>query len=74
MRCYFHLVSAHEEILDNSGVEVADLETARDWALTTIGELRQEADGADDWAGWRLDIVCPEGDVMCSLPLTVMLH
>ena len=26
MRCYFHLVNSHEEILDDEGLEVSDLE------------------------------------------------
>ena len=75
MRCYFHLVNHHETILDESGVEVPNLETARSEAFKAIGELRREAGGEiEEWSGWRLDIVCPEGNLLCSLPLDVVLH
>jgi hypothetical protein len=42
MRCYFHLVNSHEEILDDEGVEVTDLESARCQAFAAISELRHE--------------------------------
>ncbi|WP_230530734.1 DUF6894 family protein [Microvirga roseola] len=75
MRCYFNLVNGHEKILDDVGIEVSDLETATAEALRAIGELRQEEDGAaEEWAGWRLEVVCPEGNVLCSLPLNATLH
>jgi hypothetical protein len=75
MRCYFHLVNGREIILDDTGVEVPDLETAKAEAQKAIGELRQEYDGAiENWAGWRLDIVGPEGTLLSSYPLTKALH
>jgi len=75
MRCFFHLVNDHEEIVDNSGIEVHDLENAKAQALLAITELRQEI-GADieDWSGWRLDIVCPRGRLLHSLLLTQKMH
>jgi hypothetical protein len=75
MRCFFHLVNDHEEIVDNTGIEVQDLEGAKVEALLAITELRHEI-GAEieDWSGWRLDIVCPEGTLLHSLPLTNTLH
>jgi hypothetical protein len=75
MRCYFHLVNGHDAILDDTGIEVADLETAKAQAWQAIAELRHEADGGgEDWRGWRLDIVCPEGTLLYSCPLTKVLH
>ena len=75
MRCYFHLVNGAETLLDDTGVEVADLETAKAQARKAISELRQDTDEAnEDWDGWRLDIVCPEGTLLHSIPLTVILH
>lgn len=75
MRCFFHLVSADEEILDDTGIEVADLETAKIQAHKALRELRQESEGsADDWIGWRLDIVCPEGTLLYSMDLDISLH
>jgi len=65
MRCYFHLVNGDEAILDETGIEVADLETAKAEARKAIQELQQEYDtSADDWNGWQLNIVCPEGSVL----------
>jgi hypothetical protein len=75
MRCFFHLVNGQETILDDTGVEVADLETAKVQARKAITELRQDDDSAlEDWSGWRLDIVCPEGNLLHSLDLVVTLH
>ncbi len=75
MRCFFHLVNDHEEIVDNTGIEVHDLESAKAQALVAIHELRQEiGDEAADWSGWRLDILCPEGTLLHSLALTNTVH
>lgn len=75
MRCFFHLVNGHDEILDDTGVEVSDLEMAKDQALKAINELRKEFGGAiGDWAGWRLNVVCPEGSLLHSIPLNRALH
>lgn len=75
MRCFFHLVSDHETILDDNGVEVPDLEAAKAEARKAISELRQEYGGTiDDWVGWQLDIMCPEGTLLYSLPLSETLH
>ena len=75
MRCFFHLVNGHEAILDEAGIEVPDLETAKAQAFKAIGELRQESGGgSEDWSGWRLSIVCPEGTLLFSINLDVSLH
>ncbi|MEE1611325.1 DUF6894 family protein [Microvirga sp. CF3016] len=75
MRCFFHLVNDYEEIVDNSGIEVHDLENAKVQALLAITELRHEI-GMDieDWSGWRLDIVCPQGTLLHSMPLNNTVH
>ncbi|MBA1156793.1 hypothetical protein P7L87_24385 [Vibrio parahaemolyticus] len=75
MRCFFHLVNDHEEIVDNTGIEVHDLESAKAQALLAITELRQEI-GVDieDWSGWRLDIVCPLGRLLHSMMLNHTVH
>jgi hypothetical protein len=75
MRCFFHLVNCRETILDDIGVEVSDLEMAKVEARKAIAELRQEDAGtSEDWSGWRLDIVCPEGHLLHSLDLNITLH
>jgi hypothetical protein len=75
MRCYFHLANCHETILDDIGIEVLDLETARVEAQKAINELRRDQDGVtEDWTGWRLDIVDRDDTLLCSLDLSVILH
>jgi hypothetical protein len=75
MRCFFNLVNCHETILDDIGIEVSDLEMAKAEARKAIAELRQEDDEAsENWSGWRLDIVCPEGNLLHSLNLNISLH
>ncbi|HLM40495.1 MAG TPA: hypothetical protein VK434_13020 [Microvirga sp.] len=60
--------------MDEAGIEVADLETAKTEASRAIRELRQEGGASDEWSGWRLDIVCPEGSLLYSIGLDVTLH
>lgn len=75
MRCFFHLVNGDEAILDDTGIEVPDLETAKAEARKAINELRDEDSGtAADWAGWRLDIVCPEGSLLYTFYLDKTVH
>jgi hypothetical protein len=75
MRCFFHLVNGREAIMDEAGIEVADLDMAKAQAMRAIRELRQEGSGTmDEWSGWRLDIVCPEGSLLCSIGLDMVLH
>jgi hypothetical protein len=75
MRCYFHLFSDHEEILDEVGIEVTDLEQAKTEALKAINELRLEiGEEVEDWSTWRLEIVCPQGTLLHSMPLKNTLH
>jgi len=63
MRCFFHLVNGHDTLLDDTGIEVSDLDVAEAHARTAIGELPQENDGAAaDWSGWRLDNCLSRGE------------
>jgi hypothetical protein len=75
MRCFFHLVNGAEIILDDTGIEVSNLESAKAQAWEAIKELRREADDeAQDWGGWHLNIICPEGSLLASLPLRQSVH
>jgi molybdopterin converting factor small subunit len=75
MRCFFNLVSDHDVILDDTGIEVPDLQTAKIEAAKAIRELRQELSAAkEDWVGWRLEIVCANGNVLHSMDLTISFH
>ena len=39
MRCYFHLVRDHENLIDDEGVEVSDFENAKAQAMMAVTEL-----------------------------------
>ena len=71
MRCYFHLVNCHETILDDTGIEVSDLEVAKAEARKAIAELRQEDDETgEDWSGWRLHLPALNSDCHSRAGLT----
>ena len=75
MRCYFHLVNSHEELIDDEGVEVSDLESAKAQAMLAVTELQGEYGGViGNWSGWHLHIVCPEVTLLHSIPLATTLH
>ncbi len=75
MRCFFHLVSDREELIDDEGIDVSDYETARAQAMMAVIELKQEAGGiVEDWTGWQLNVVDAEGDLLWSVPLSLTLH
>ncbi|KLK90975.1 hypothetical protein AA309_22595 [Microvirga vignae] len=70
MRCYFHLVSYHDAIFDETGIEVTDLETAEAEALKAINELREDDSAAnEDWQDWQLNVTDRSGQVLLSIPL-----
>jgi hypothetical protein len=70
MRCYFHLVSTRETILDDMGVDVPDLEAAKGEAVKAVRELHQENGGTNEgWSGWSLNIVGPDGTLLYSIDL-----
>jgi hypothetical protein len=75
MRCYFHLVNDHEEILDETGLVISSLEDAKHHALVAICELRRDAsEVSEEWDGWRLEIVCSQGRLLHSLRLNENVH
>ncbi|MGF9762478.1 hypothetical protein AAII07_45665 [Microvirga sp. 0TCS3.31] len=68
-------MNCHDVILDDTGVEVADLESGEAEARKAIQELRQEDEEADEmWAGWQLNVTDASGRVLLSIPLTAPLH
>ena len=75
MRCYFHLLSDQEELIDDVGIEVLDLESAKIEAWMAVCELQRECGGAiEEWSGWRLQVLCPEGTLLYSFALPTTLH
>lgn len=75
MRFFFHLVNGAETIPDDTGVEASDLESATACALQVICELRQDVEhDTQEWGGWHLNIVCPLGKVLATIPLGSTFH
>jgi len=75
MRCYFHLVHDHGELIDDEGIEVSDFENAQAQAMVAMTELQREPRGiVEDWSGWQLNVVNAEGCLLWSIPLNLALH
>jgi hypothetical protein len=75
VHCFFHLVHTHERILDETGIEVSDLEAAHYQAIKAIQELRQEGEADEvDWHGWQLEVTDASGKVLFSIPLDAAQH
>ena len=70
MQCFFHLVSDDETILDDKGIEVRDLASAKFEAVKAISELLSEDEEAGmDWTGWRLVVVSAAEQTLFSFDL-----
>ena len=70
MRYFFHLVGAHGSILDEDGVEVADIGQLRAHAQSAVDELRSaDPSAATDWKGWRFEVTDTSGAVLFTLKL-----
>src|SRR5215210_831798 len=68
MHCYFNLVSSHRTIIDNEGLEVADVEEARTFAREAVAEMLQ--DGLAEiarWRGWELEARNASGIVLFTM-------
>ena len=75
MRSYFHLVNSHEVIPDDTGIDVSDLEAMQFFAQQAIEDMRGEViELGESWQGWRLEVVCPAGHVLLSVPLEPTLN
>jgi hypothetical protein len=68
MRLFFHLTNGRDLILDEDGIEVADVEKARREAQETVEELNDEFDRRD-WTGWYLEVTDPSGVVLIRISL-----
>ncbi len=69
-RYYFNLTDGDAVIRDDDGIEVPDARVALIHAFEAIEELRHEGTSpADEWQGWRIDIVDGLGNLIQSLPL-----
>ncbi|WP_404295149.1 DUF6894 family protein (plasmid) [Microvirga sp. RSM25] len=74
MRCFFHLVSTHDQILDDTGLEVMDLDAMHQQIARAIHEHRQDDHhNEEDWRDWQLDVVDESGNLLVSMPLGMPL-
>ena len=74
MRCYFNLVSSHQTIIDNEGIEVADVNEAHAFAREAISEMVQ--DGVAEiahWRGWEIDARDASGTVLFTMGFDALL-
>jgi len=71
MQCYFHLANGRQQIPDPDGIEVADLDQAREHALEAVKEACGEDEAAASrWLGWRLEVADAGGVVLFSISLS----
>jgi len=69
-RYFFHLVSPHEVIPDEEGVDMSTGEEALSQILQAVNEFIKEAVSCDEWQGWSLEITDGIGSMVLSIPLT----
>jgi uncharacterized protein DUF6894 len=71
-RYYFNLTNGEVVIRDEEGTEVPSIESALISAMEMIEELRAEDPfSADEWQGWRLEIMDSSGRMVHSMPLDI---
>jgi hypothetical protein len=71
-RHYFNLTNGEVVIRDEEGTEVSSMESALISAMEMIEELRAEDPfSADEWQGWRLEIINSAGQMVHSMPLDI---
>ncbi len=74
MRCYFNLVSSHHTIIDNEGLEVANLDEARTFAREAVAEMVQNglAEIAH-WRGWQMEARDASGTVLFTMGFDALI-
>ena len=75
MHCYFNLVSSHHTIIDDEGLEVADVEEAHTFAREAVAVMVQEGVAEiAHWRGWEMEARDASGTVLFTMgfdaPLT----
>jgi hypothetical protein len=66
-RYFFHIIDG-EEIIDNEGTVLADLDEARAEAIVVSGEMLKDL-GGKFWGNgqWQIRVVDEAGDKVCAL-------
>jgi hypothetical protein len=74
MRCYFNLVSSHQTLTDDEGLEVTDVEEAHTFAREAVTEMLPE--GVVEiarWQGWEVQARDASGTVLFTMSLDALL-
>ncbi len=75
LRCHFNLACAHQTLVDQEGVEVADVDQARTLAIEVALDLIRTGEAQiADWRGWRLEATNGSGAVLFTLSLDALLN
>jgi hypothetical protein len=69
-RYFFHLVSDHEVIPDQEGVDLLADERVLSHVVRAVDELVRDEPSSDEWLGWRLEITDGAGQVILIIPLS----
>src|SRR3982751_3668568 len=68
MHCYFNLVSTQETIVDDEGLEVANLDEACTLAREAVTEMIRDGVGElAHWRGWELQARDASGAVLFTI-------
>jgi hypothetical protein len=74
MRCYFNLVSSHQTLTDEEGLEVTDVEEARTFAREAVTEMTQ--DGVAEiahWRGWQMEARDAAGTILFTMGFDALI-
>jgi len=80
MPMYFFYLLDDEEVVDNDGTELTDIDAAREHARQVARELMFRRDGMlqRSWSQWAMSVRDDSGQVLLSFPLgesqTTRLH
>ena len=70
MRCFFHVVNAHEAILDHVGLETDDGTDLHAIAVQLTDVLRREDPSLlSEARGWQLKVVASSGAVLFTVDI-----
>jgi len=75
MKYYFDLANHTERIVDEDGIEACSVADLRIQTAMAVAEIqREEPDGLDQWAGWRLEVLDAAGQLVLVIDLGRRLH
>lgn len=70
MRCFFNLADASNTIFDHEGIEILNVNQARQLAIEAIDDARRADPGSEvAWADWTLVAVDEGGSVLFAVQL-----